>query len=1020
MAKSRIFRISGSHKSRKSSMFPAKPVPNSTQLLETKRLTYHTPGTELRSVICDMAKSRIFRISGSHKSRKSSMFPAKPVPIDSARRDEAIDVSHARNRAAQRFSGFPEATNPGNRRCSRRNRYHSTQLLETKRLTYHTPGTELRSVICDMAKSRIFRISGSHKSRKSSMFPAKPVPIDSAPETKRLTYHTPGTELRSVICDLAKSRIFRISGSHKSRKSSMFPAKPVPIDSAARDEAIDVSHARNRAAQRFSGFPEATNPGNRRCSRRNRYQSTQLAETKRLTYHTPGTELRSVICDLAKSRIFRISGSHKSRKSSMFPAKPVPFDSAPRDEAIDVSHARNRAAQRFSGFPEATNPGNRRCSRRNRYQSTQLAETKRLTYHTPGTELRSVICDMAKSRIFRISGSHKSRKSSMFPAKPVPIDSARRDEAIDVSHARNRAAQRFSGFPEATNPGNRRCSRRNRYHSTQLLETKRLTYHTPGTELRSVICDMAKSRIFRISGSHKSRKSSMFPAKPVPIDSAPRDEAIDVSHARNRAAQRFSGFPEATNPGNRRCSRRNRYQSTQLAETKRLTYHTPGTELRSVICDMAKSRIFRISGSHKSRKSSMFPAKPVPIDSARRDEAIDVSHARNRAAQRFSGFPEATNPGNRRCSRRNRYQSTQLLETKRLTYHTPGTELRSVICDMAKSRIFRISGSHKSRKSSMFPAKPVPFDSAPRDEAIDVSHARNRAAQRFSGFPEATNPGNRRCSRRNRYHSTQLLETKRLTYHTPGTELRSVICDMAKSRIFRISGSHKSRKSSMFPAKPVPIDSAPRDEAIDVSHARNRAAQRFSGFPEATNPGNRRCFRRNRYQSTQLAETKRLTYHTPGTELRSVICDLAKSRIFRISGSHKSRKSSMFRTKPVPIDSARRDEAIDVSHARNRAATRFSGFPEATNPGNRRCSRRNRYQSTQLAETKRLTYHTPGTELRSVICDLAKSRIFRISGSHKSRKSSMFPAKPVPIDSARRDEAIDVSHARNRAAQRDL
>ncbi|KAI1709311.1 EB module domain-containing protein [Ditylenchus destructor] len=60
----------------------------------------------------------------------------------------------------------------------------------------------------------------------------------------------------------------------------------------------------------FSGFPEAINPGNRRCSRRNRYQSTQLAETKRFMYHTPRTELRRVIYDLAKSRIFRISGSH--------------------------------------------------------------------------------------------------------------------------------------------------------------------------------------------------------------------------------------------------------------------------------------------------------------------------------------------------------------------------------------------------------------------------------------------------------------------------------------------------------------------------------------------------------------------------------------------------------------------------------------------------------------------------------------------------------------------------------------
>ncbi|KAI1716242.1 hypothetical protein DdX_07279 [Ditylenchus destructor] len=94
----------------------------------------------------------------------------------------------------------------------------------------------------------------------------------------------------------------------------------------------------------------------------------------------------------------------------------------------------------------------------------------------------------------------------------------------------------------------------------------------------------------------------------------------------------------------------------------------------------------------------------------------------------------------------------------------------------------------------------------------------------------------------------------------------------------------------------------------------------------------------------------------------------------------------------------------------------FSGLPEAINPGNLRCSRRNRHQSTQLAEMKRFMYHTPGSELRRVIYGLAKSRIFRTSGSHKSRKSPMFPAKPVPIDSARRDEAIDVSHARNQAA----
>ncbi|KAI1716287.1 hypothetical protein DdX_07328 [Ditylenchus destructor] len=415
-------------------------------------------------------------------------------------------------------------------------------------------------------------------------------------------------------------------------------------------------------------------------------------------------------------------------------------------------------------------------------------------------------------------------------------------------------------------------------------------YHTPGTELRLVFCDLPKSRIFRISGSRKSRKSPICPAKPVPIDSARRDEAIHVSHARNRAATGFSGFPEAVNPGNRRSARRNRYQSTQLVETKRFMYHTPGTELRLVFCDLPKSRIFRISGS------------------------------------RFSGFPEAVNPGNRRSARRNRYQSTQLVETKRFMYHTPGTELRLVFCDLPKSRIFRISGSPR------------------RDEAIHYHTPGTELRlvfcdlpkSGFSGFPEAVNPGNRRSARRNRYQSTQLVETKRfiITRPEPSCDWCSVTC-------------------------PNPG---------------------FSGFPEAVNPGNRRSARRNRYQSTQLVETKRFMYHTPGTELRLVFCDLPKSRIFRISGS------------------------------------RFSGFPEAVNPGNRRSARRNRYQSTQLVETKRFMYHTPGTELRLVFCDLPKSRIFRISGSRKSRKSPICPAKPVPIDSARRDEAIHVSHARNRAA----
>ncbi|KAI1712801.1 hypothetical protein DdX_09428 [Ditylenchus destructor] len=103
-----------------------------------------------------------------------------------------------------------------------------------------------------------------------------------------------------------------------------------------------------------------------------------------------------------------------------------------------------------------------------------------------------------------------------------------------------------------------------------------------------------------------------------------------------------------------------------------------------------------------------------------------------------------------------------------------------------------------------------------------------------------------------------------------------------------------------------------------------------------------------------------------------------------------------------------------------RTTPQIQDFPEAINPGNRKSTRRNRYQSTWLTEWKRLTYHMPGSEPRGVIYDLTKSRIFRISGSHKSRKSQKYPAKPVPIDLAHRVEAIDVSHARIRAARRDL
>ncbi|KAI1728828.1 carbon-nitrogen hydrolase domain-containing protein [Ditylenchus destructor] len=55
-----------------------------------------------------------YRFSGSHKSRYSQKLTARPVPIDSSHREEAIDVSHARIRAAtgKFYSGRTDTGNP--------------------------------------------------------------------------------------------------------------------------------------------------------------------------------------------------------------------------------------------------------------------------------------------------------------------------------------------------------------------------------------------------------------------------------------------------------------------------------------------------------------------------------------------------------------------------------------------------------------------------------------------------------------------------------------------------------------------------------------------------------------------------------------------------------------------------------------------------------------------------------------------------------------------------------------------
>ncbi|KAI1729155.1 mediator of RNA polymerase II transcription subunit 1.1 [Ditylenchus destructor] len=57
---------------------------------------------------------------------------------------------------------------------------------------------------------------------------------------------------------------------------------------------------------------------------------------------------------------------------------------------------------------------------------------------------------------------------------------------------------------------------------------------------------------------------------------------------------------------------------------------------------------------------------------------------------------------------------------------------------------------------------------------------------------------------------------------------------------------------------------------------------------------------------------------------------------------------------------------------------------------------------------------------RRVICDLAKSWIFRISGSHISGFADLPVLRPVPIILSRREEAIDVSYVQIRGATGDL
>ncbi|KAI1710045.1 hypothetical protein Ddc_13644 [Ditylenchus destructor] len=107
--------------------------------------------------------------------------------------------------------------------------------------------------------------------------------------------------------------------------------------------------------------------------------------------------------------------------------------------------------------------------------------------------------------------------------------------------------------------------------------------------------------------------------------------AFAANHAQNPG---FSGLPEAITPGRIDLCRRDRYQSLRLTERKRLAYHTPKSERLLESWPWSKSGIFRIAGGHNSRQNRSLSARPVPIASSHREEAIGVSHARIRAAIR--------------------------------------------------------------------------------------------------------------------------------------------------------------------------------------------------------------------------------------------------------------------------------------------------------------------------------------------------------------------------------------------------
>ncbi|KAI1714053.1 hypothetical protein Ddc_11616 [Ditylenchus destructor] len=235
-------------------------------------------------------------------------------------------------------------------------------------------------------------------------------------------------------------------------------------------------------------------------------------------------------------------------------------------------------------------------------------------------------------------------------------------------------------------------------------------------------------------------------------------------------------------------------------------------------------------------------------------------------------------------------------------------------------------------------------------------------------------------------------------------------------------------------ARPVPIASSHREEAIGVSHARIRGPTGklapgpnpgFSGLPEAINP---ETCKTSSARPVPIALSHREeaigVSHAP---IRGPIRKLALHQNPGFSGLPEAINPETCKTssaRPVPIASSHREEAIGVSHAPIRGPTGklapgpnpgFSGLPEAINPETCKTSSA---RPVPIASSHREeaigVSHAP---IRGPTGKLAPGPNPGFSGLPEAinpETCKTSSARPVPIVLSHREEAIGVSHARIR------